>query len=89
MATIEVEVAYALVDRQKIYVVMVDVGATIESVIRQSGVLVDFPEIDLQRQKVGIFSKVRELTDSVRAGDRVEIYRALVLDPKERRRRRG
>jgi putative ubiquitin-RnfH superfamily antitoxin RatB of RatAB toxin-antitoxin module len=83
---IRVEVAYASVSEQTIVVVMLKVGSTIEMAILQSGILDLFPEIDLACQKVGVFSKVRELSDVVNEGDRVEIYRPLVIDPKEARR---
>lgn len=85
---IRVEVAYASVDTQKIVVVEVLSGATIENVIRASGILEFFPEIDLGICRVGIFSKVKKLTDIVRDGERVEIYRELVINPKEARRMR-
>lgn len=83
-----VEVAYAKPDVQKIFSVEVDEDATIEEVISLSGMLTFFPEIDLARQKIGIFSKAKKLTDTVKAGDRIEIYRTLVMDPKEARRKR-
>ena len=85
---ITVEVAYAKPDAQKIFSVEVTEGATIEEVISLSGVLTFFPEIDLTRQKIGIFSKAKKLTDIVNEGDRIEIYRTLMLDPKEARRKR-
>lgn len=85
---ITVEVAYAGVERQQIICVRVAEGVTVEEVILLSGILVIFPEIDLARQKVGVFSQQKKLTDLVREGDRVEIYRGLVMDPKEARRKR-
>ena len=84
--TIKVEVVYAAVDRQKIYPNDVAVGSSIAAVIIKSGVLEDFPEINLAIQKVGVFSKPRSLQDIVVEGDRIEIYRPLLADPKERRR---
>ena len=86
---IQVEVVYATVEEQVLLEVTVAAGSTIEDVIQQSGILVRFPEIDLTQQKVGIFSQVKALSDGVVAGDRVEIYRALTLDPKELRRQRA
>ena len=53
-----------------------------------SGLLQQCPEIDLSRNKVGIFSKMKELDTVLSDGDRVEIYRELKADPKEARRRR-
>ena len=57
--------------------------------IDRSGILDIFPEIDLGKQKVGIFSQARGLMDIVKEGDRIEIYRLLVIDPKEARRKRA
>lgn len=85
---IEVEVAYARPDTQAIQAVKVERGATVEDVIKLSGILQDFPEIDLAVNKVGIFGKLSKLNAIVKAGDRVEIYRALIADPKEVRKRR-
>lgn len=85
---IRVEVAYARPDTQRILGVEVEAGCTIETAIRNSGILDLFPEIDLATQAVGIFSKARRLSDLVNAGDRIEIYRPLVIDPKEARRAR-
>jgi putative ubiquitin-RnfH superfamily antitoxin RatB of RatAB toxin-antitoxin module len=86
---ITVEVAYASVDRQELLTLQVEEGAQIETVIDRSGILEIFPEIDLMKQKVGIFSKIKKLTDTVQEGDRVEIYRPLLIDPKEARRKRA
>ncbi len=86
---ITVEVAYASVDRQELLTLQVEEGAKIETVIDRSGILEIFPDIDLTKQKVGIFSKIKKLTDPVQEGDRVEIYRALLIDPKEARRKRA
>jgi putative ubiquitin-RnfH superfamily antitoxin RatB of RatAB toxin-antitoxin module len=83
-----VEIAYAAQTEQKIVTVEVEQGTTIEWAIERSGILEIFPEIDLFKQKVGVFSKARSLNDLVKAGDRIEIYRPLTIDPKEARRRR-
>jgi putative ubiquitin-RnfH superfamily antitoxin RatB of RatAB toxin-antitoxin module len=83
---VAIEVAYARVDKQKIIACEVDSGCTVEEAIRQSGILAIFPEIDLERQKVGVFSKARKLSDVVKEGERIEIYRELTIDPKEARR---
>jgi putative ubiquitin-RnfH superfamily antitoxin RatB of RatAB toxin-antitoxin module len=56
-------------------------GATVREAIERSGVLKQFPQIDLSAQKVGIFSKVVKLDAPLRAGDRVEIYRPITCDP--------
>jgi len=87
--TWRVEVAYATPARQEVIEVSARPGATVEQVIRASGLLVRFPEIDLTRQRVGIFGETARLQDAVHNGDRVEIYRPLVADPKEARRVRA
>ncbi len=86
---ISVEVAYALPDQQVIAKLSVAADATIEEVIRSSGLLEQFPDIDLDRNKVGVFGKLGKLTDTLHAGDRVEIYRPLIADPKEVRKKRA
>lgn len=85
---IKIEVAYATPLQQKIISVEVLEGCTIQEGIAQSGIFTLFPEIDLATHKVGIFSIQKKLSDIVQAGDRIEIYRPLVIDPKEARRRR-
>jgi putative ubiquitin-RnfH superfamily antitoxin RatB of RatAB toxin-antitoxin module len=86
---ISVEVAYALPQRQVILSLDVAADASIEQVIRASGILRQFPEIDLAQNKVGVFGKLGKLTDTLHPGDRVEIYRPLIADPKEVRRKRA
>lgn len=88
-APINVEVVYALPDVQVLMQVRLAEGATVEAAIRASGVLEAFPEIDLTQNKVGIFSKLVKLDEIVRDKDRVEIYRPLIADPKEVRRKRA
>lgn len=87
--TWRVEVACATPAQQFLVEVAVAPGASVEQVIRESGVLERFPEIDLNRQRVGIFGELAALNDAVHDGDRVEIYRPLRADPKEVRRRRA
>lgn len=84
-----VEVAYAEPDTQVIIPLMVDEGCTIEQAIKLSGVLERFPSIDLTVNKVGIFSKLSKLDKTLREKDRVEIYRKLIADPKEVRKKRA
>jgi len=86
---INVEVSYARPDAQVILAVSVDAGATVEEIINLSGVLDQFPEIDLAVNKVGVFGKLSKLKATLNAGDRIEIYRPLIADPKEVRRRRA
>ncbi|PIJ52351.1 RnfH family protein [Erwinia sp. OLTSP20] len=89
MSDIAVEVVYALPEKQYLYTVKLTEGASVEDAIRASGILRLRPEIDLQKNKVGIFSRPVALTAEVAAGDRVEIYRPLIADPKELRRQRA
>ena len=86
---IHVEVVYATPAVQRIWQVEIAAESTIEDVIEASGVLDVFPEIDLTKQKVGIFSQQKNLEDEVKEGDRVEIYRPLTMDPKEARKKRA
>lgn len=85
----KVEVAFARADQQRLVVVQVNVGSTLRAAIERSGILREFPEINLDQQKVGIFSKPAKLDQVLRPGDRVEIYRALVANPKEARKKRA
>jgi putative ubiquitin-RnfH superfamily antitoxin RatB of RatAB toxin-antitoxin module len=88
-APITVEVVYALPAQQPLLRAQLTEGATVEDAIRASGVLEAFPDIDLAKNKVGIFSKLVKLDETVRDRDRVEIYRPLIADPKEVRRKRA
>ena len=88
-ALIRVEVVYALPAEQPILQVSLAGGATVEDAIRASGVLEAHSDIDLAKNKVGIFSKLVKLDEKVRDRDRVEIYRPLIADPKEVRRKRA
>lgn len=87
--SINVEVAYATPEKQIIRAVNVDAGTTLGAAIVQSGIMMDFPDLDLENAKVGIYGKVAEMTTPVSEGDRVEIYRPLIADPKEVRRQRA
>jgi putative ubiquitin-RnfH superfamily antitoxin RatB of RatAB toxin-antitoxin module len=84
-----VEVAYALPQQQIIIPVKMNEGATAEDAIKASGILDKFPEIDLSVNKIGVFGKLTKLDSMLRHLDRVEIYRALIADPKEVRRQRA
>lgn len=86
---IAVEVAYARPDIQVIIPLKVARGTTLEEAVKQSGILERFPEIDLGVNKVGVFGKLGKLSGELKAGDRVEIYRTLIADPKEVRRKRA
>jgi len=64
-------------------------GSTLGDALRASGLLQDCPEIDLDRNRVGIFGRLAGLETLLRDGDRVEVYRELGADPKDARRRRA
>ena len=93
---ITVEVAYGIPDKQILDVLTVPVGTTALEAVKQSGVLQMFPEIDIENTQMGIFSQVlgtkglaEPASYELKARDRVEIYRPLIADPKEVRRRRA
>ena len=87
--TLNVEVIYAKAGDTHIIPMRVKADARIRQVIEQSNILQRCPEIDLKLNKVGIFSKIAELDDRLADGDRIEIYRPLIVDPMEARRRRA
>ncbi|WP_279023779.1 RnfH family protein [Gibbsiella quercinecans] len=89
MPDIRVEVVYALPERQYLRTVTLAQGSSVEQAIRASGLLELRSEIDLAANKVGIYSRPTKLGDEVNDGDRVEIYRPLIADPKELRRQRA
>ena len=84
-----VEVAYALPQRQEIVAVQVPVGTTVQQAAEQSGIVRHFPEIDLATVKMGIFGKAAKGDAELQPGDRVEIYRPLIADPKAVRKQRA
>lgn len=86
---IQVEVIYALPHEQKLLKVDVPLETTLEEAIKISGILNKYPDIDLSINKVGIFSKLSKLDVVVRDKDRIEIFRPLIADPKEVRRKRA
>lgn len=87
--TIGVEVAYALPDKQAILALQVSPGTTAMEAAAQSGITDKFEGIDLENAKFGIFGSVVSPTQVLKAGDRVEIYRPLIADPKEVRKARA
>ena len=86
---ITVEVAYALPTKQSLVSIAIDKNATVEEAIQASNLLHEYPDIDLSKTKVGVWSRVVRLKDTLIEGDRVEIYRGLIADPKEIRKRRA
>jgi len=86
---IHVEVVYALPDEQVLLALEVEPGATVGQVIERSGITDRFPEIGSVRARVGIFGRLTELSARVGEGDRIEIYRPLIANPKEQRQARA
>ena len=89
MGTLRVEVIYAARDAADAVSLELPAGATVRDAVAASGMLERHPEIDLSRQKCGVFGKSRPLDSRLSDGERVEIYRPLAMDPKEARRRRA
>jgi uncharacterized protein len=87
--SINIEVVYALPNEQILLRKSVQVGTTVADAIQASGVLAKHPEIDLAKNKLGIFGKLTKSDAVVRDKDRIEIYRPLIADPKEVRRKRA
>lgn len=86
---LNIEVVYGTPERQKLLSCSVPAGVTVAQAIELSGICRYFPEIDVTQHAVGIWNRVCKLTDQPRNGDRIEIYRPLIADPKEIRRRRA
>ena len=86
---LQVEVVYALPGVAHVVPLQLPQGASIADAIQHSGLLQRCPEIDLAKNQVGIFSTQKPLATRLSEGDRVEIYRPLLIDPKEARRRRA
>ncbi len=84
-----VEVAYALEKKQTLLSLEVDEGTTLKQAIEQSGIINTYPQIDLTKDKTGIFGKIAKLDTILREKDRVEIYRPLIADPKQVRKERA
>lgn len=87
--TIKVEVAYALPDKQAIVEVEVALGTTAAEAVKLSNITAQFKGIDMENAKLGIFGKGVADTLELKAGDRVEVYRPLIADPKEVRKARA
>jgi len=89
MDKISVEVAFATPHKQVIAAVTVATDDTVRKAINASGILDQFPEIDLLKMSVGVFGKVCKLDRSLEQGERVEIYRPLLQSPMDARRNRA
>jgi len=86
---IKIEVVYGLPTRQELIALSVNAGTLLEQGIIESGILKVFDDIDLTINKVGIWNRVAKLSDELQDLDRIEIYRPLLADPKEVRKRRA
>lgn len=86
---LQVEVAYAEPHQQMVLRFPLHDALTVEALIRKSGILERFPDIDLTSASVGIFGKPCALNQPVRPGDRIEIYRPLIVDPRTARQQRA
>jgi putative ubiquitin-RnfH superfamily antitoxin RatB of RatAB toxin-antitoxin module len=87
---IAVEVAYALPNKQQIIALKVEVGTTALQTVQQSGIGKIFPDLDIDNSDMGVFGKsVKPAQHIMQAGERIEIYRPLILDPKEVRKLRA
>lgn len=91
MDKIRIEVAYALPEKQKIVALDVEPGTVVRDAVRQSNITLYFPDLDIEAAKLGVFGKAVRNPDEqvVQAGDRIEIYRELTVDPKKARANRA
>ncbi len=83
MSFLQIEVVFADNTQQKLAQILVPANTNISTAIKLSGILLDFPNIDLRQNKVGIFGRLCNLNTKVNEGDRIEIYQPLVIDPKK------
>ena len=86
---ISIEVVYGVPHKQKIITLLVEIGTTVEQAIIDSGVINLFPEINLEVNKVGVWNRAVKLSGIVNDLDRIEVYRPLIADPKDVRKRRA
>lgn len=89
MAELHVQVCYARPEKQVLRDLHLRDGATVQEAIEKSGVLAEAPEVDLATWRVGVYGKLKALDAVLREHDRVEIYRPLIADPKDSRRKRA
>lgn len=86
---IQIEVVFALPDKATCIPLKVAQGCTAKEAVEQSGIVEQCPEIDATHLTLGIWNRTCKLDDTLSEGDRIEIYRPLIADPKEARRRRA
>ncbi len=84
-----VEVCYPLPNKQELVKVKLPAGSTVMNALEASGLLAKYPEIDVKKNKLGIWNKLSKVDVVLRDLDRVEIYRPLIADPKEVRKQRA
>ena len=87
--SLHIEVAYAEPDKQRLLAFQVACGTTARQAVLQSALPTEFPHVDFAAASIGIFGKKVKDNIPLRGGDRVEVYRALLVDPKENRRRKA
>lgn len=87
--SIQIQVVYALRDRQELVALRMPAGTTVQQALDASGLSQKHAEINLADNKLGIFGKLTKPDAVLKDGDRVEIYRGLIADPKEVRRKRA
>ena len=88
MADIQIEIAYGTAQTQKLYRMVVKAACTARQAVLASPVANDFPDADVHTAPLGIFGKCVKDDTVLRDGDRIEVYRPLVADPKDARRKR-
>ena len=86
---LDIEVAYATAEREIIIALRIPRGSTAHDAINRSGILAQAPEIDLEKNKIGVYGKLCPFDYVLYPFDRVEIYRSLLIDPKDIRRLRA
>ncbi|MCL2345240.1 MAG: RnfH family protein [Desulfobulbus sp.] len=86
---LDIEVCYARADKQEVVRLSLPAGATLGQALEASGLLLKYPEIDLGKNKFGIYARLSKTDTVLRDRDRVEIYRPLIADPKEVRKQRA
>ena len=86
---LNIEVCYALPNKQELVRVKLPEGALVQQALEASGLFDKYPEIDLKKNKFGIWNKLSKVDSALRDKDRVEIYRPLIADPKEVRKQRA
>jgi putative ubiquitin-RnfH superfamily antitoxin RatB of RatAB toxin-antitoxin module len=84
-----IEVVYPLPEKQEIFTVSLPAGASVRQAIEASSVLLKYPDIDMSKNKIGVFARLVKPDAPLRDRDRVEIYRPLIADPKEVRKQRA